>query len=88
MKIDVHNHFYPTRFLKQLEKDGATVGMSVERDEWDRQILVQHGTRVVTITSPMSHINQRLEDTAQAGFDMQILTLSAPSVDIFPVEIG
>jgi aminocarboxymuconate-semialdehyde decarboxylase len=68
MKIDVHNHFYPTRFLKQLEKDGATVGISVERDEWD--------------------INQRLEDMGQAGFDMQILTLSAPSVDIFPIEIG
>ena len=88
MKIDVHNHFYPTRFLKQLEKDGATVGMSVEKDEWDRQILVQHGTRVVTITSPMNHINQRLEDMGQAGFDMQILTLSAPSVDIFPIETG
>jgi len=88
MKIDIHNHFYPTRFLKQLEKDGSTIGLSVETDEWGRQILVQHGNRVVTITSPMNDINQRLEDMDQAGFDMQILTLSAPSVDIFPVEIG
>lgn len=88
MRIDVHNHFYPTRFLKQLEKDGATVSITVEKDEWGRQILVQHGNRLVTITPPMKNINQRLEDMEQAGFDMQILTLSIPSVDIFPVEIG
>ena len=88
MKIDIHNHFYPTKFLKQLERDGATVGLSVETDEWGRQILVQHGNRVVTITPPMNDIDMRLEDMHQAGFDMQILTLSAPSVDIFPVEIG
>lgn len=88
MKIDIHNHFYPTKFLKQLEKDGSTVGLSVETDEWGRQILVQHANRVVTITPPMNDIDQRLEDMDRAGFDMQILTLSAPSVDIFPVEIG
>lgn len=88
MKIDIHNHFYPTKFLKQLEKDGSTVGLSVETDEWGRQILVQHGNRVVTITPPMNDIDMRLEDMHQAGFDMQVLTLSAPSVDIFPVELG
>ncbi len=88
MKIDVHNHFYPTRFLKQLEKDGRTAGITVEKDEWGRQILVQHGNRVATITPPMNNIVQRMEDMDRAGFDMQILTLTAPSVDIFPVEIG
>ncbi len=88
MKIDVHNHFYPERFLKQLEKDGGSAGVTVEKDEWDRAILVQNGTRVVTITPPMSDINLRLKDMDEAGFDKQILTLSIPSVDIFPVEIG
>jgi aminocarboxymuconate-semialdehyde decarboxylase len=88
MKIDVHNHFYPERFLKQLEKDGGSAGVTVEKDEWDRAILVQNGTRVVTITPPMSDIDLRLKDMDEAGFDKQILTLSIPSVDIFPVEIG
>lgn len=88
MKIDVHNHYYPEGFLKQLEKDGSSAGITVEKDEWGRQILVQQGTRVVTITPPMIHIEERLSDMEKAGFDMQILTLSIPSVDIFPVEIG
>ena len=88
MRIDIHNHFYPTKFLKQLENVGSTVGITIETDDWGRQILVQHGNRLVTITPPMNNVNKRIEDMDQSGFDMQILTLSAPSVDIFPVEIG
>ena len=88
MRIDIHNHFYPTRFLKQLENVGSTVGITIETDDWGRQIIVQHGNRLVTITPPMNNVNKRIEDMDQSGFDMQILTLSAPSVDIFPVEIG
>lgn len=87
-KIDVHNHFYPESFLRQLEKDGTNVGISVERDQWDRTILVQNGSRVVTITPAMSDVSKRLEDMERTGFDTQILTLSIPSVDIFPPEIG
>lgn len=88
MKIDVHNHFYPKRFIEELEKNGPTAGISVEKDDWGRTIMVQGGNRVVTITAPMSDINKRLEDMAEVGFDKQILTLSIPSVDIFPVDVA
>ena len=88
MRIDVHNHFYPSNFLKQLEKDGSAAGIRVETDEWGRQILVQDGNRVVTITAPMSDIRQRIQDMDQAGFDVQVLTLSIPSVDVFPADVG
>jgi aminocarboxymuconate-semialdehyde decarboxylase len=88
MKIDIHNHFYPLGFLQRLEKDGASVGIRVETDEWGRQILVQNGNRVVTITPPMTNVDKRIEDMDLAGFNMQILTLSIPSVDIFPAETG
>ena len=36
MKIDVHNHYYPEGFLRQLEKDGSSAGVTVEKDEWGR----------------------------------------------------
>jgi len=88
MKIDVHNHFYPKRFIEELEKNGPKAGISIEKDNWGRAIMVHGGNRVVTITTPMSDINKRLEDMAEVGFDKQILTLSIPSVDIFPVEVA
>jgi len=88
MKIDVHNHFYPPKFLAKLAEDGGSAGVTVEKDEWGRQVLVQRGTRVVTMTSPMIDPQKRLEDMDRCGFDVQILTLSIPSVDIFPPDVG
>src|SRR4030043_1595550 len=88
MKIDIHNHFYPTQFLNQIKEIGGTVGISVEKDEWDRTILAQHGNRLVTLTDPMTKIDQRLKDMAESGIDMQVLTLSIPSVDLFPIEMA
>jgi aminocarboxymuconate-semialdehyde decarboxylase len=70
VKIDVHNHFYPNRFLKQLEKDGASAGVTIERDEWGRQVIAQRGNRVVTITPPMNNVEQRIEDMDQIGFEV------------------
>lgn len=88
MKIDVHNHFYPKAFLRQVEKDGPSIGMSVEVDSWGRQVLVHRGNRVVTITPPMTDVNRRIDEMDEAGVTCQILTLSIPSVDLFPIEVG
>jgi aminocarboxymuconate-semialdehyde decarboxylase len=88
MKIDIHNHFYPTQFLNELKEVGRTVGISVEKDEWNRTLLVQHGNRLVTLTDPMTKIDQRLKDMTETNIDMQVLTLSIPSVDIFPLEMA
>jgi len=86
MKIDIHNHFYPTQVLEQLKKDGPAVGLEVKEDEWGRGIFVLRGNRIGTITPPMTDINLRLEDMDRVGFDMQILSVSIPCVDILPIE--
>ena len=88
MRIDVHNHYYPARFLEKLDRDGGPAGITIEKDDWGRQILVQHGTRVVTMTPPMTDPERRIEDMDRAGFDTQVLTLSVPSVDVFPPDVG
>ena len=88
MKIDVHNHYYPSNFLKKLEKDGSQVGLEILKDAWGRTILAQNGTKVVTLTAPMTDVQARLDDMDRVGFDMQILSLSIPSVDIFEVQTG
>ncbi|MBW2016012.1 MAG: amidohydrolase [Deltaproteobacteria bacterium] len=88
MIVDVHNHYYPEKFLRKLEKEGASAGITVEKDEWGRRLLVQDGNRLVTLTHPMVDVEKRLSDMEEAGVDMQILTLSIPSVDIFPPDLG
>jgi len=87
MKIDIHNHYYPEAFLKGLDK-GIIPSLKIIRDEVGRNIMVHKGTRVVTITPPMNNVELRLKDMAKAGIDMQVLSLSIPSVDAFPPEEG
>lgn len=88
MKIDVHNHFYPLRFLERLQEEGPAIGITMYKDEWGRQVIAQHDNRIVTITPPMTDVERRMEDMDRAGVDIQILTLSAPSVEVFPPEMG
>jgi aminocarboxymuconate-semialdehyde decarboxylase len=87
LKIDIHNHYYPEAFIEELEK-GAIPDLQIFRDEVGRKVMVHKGTRVVTITPPMNNVELRLRDMAKAGIDMQVLSLSVPSVDAFPPEEG
>jgi len=87
LKIDVHNHYYPEAFIKELEK-GAIPTLQIVRDEVGRNVMVHKGTRVVTITPPMNNVELRLRDMAKAGIDTQVLSLSIPSVDAFSPEEG
>ena len=88
MKVDIHNHFYPTNYLKQLEEEGKALGLTFEKDDWGRQVMLDHGARILTITEPMYTVEKRLEDMDAAGMDVQVLTLSAPSVDPFPPDVA
>lgn len=89
MIIDIHNHFYPKNLFKELEKQKfSKKGLHVERDSLNRQIIVQKGTRVVTITEPMTNVEIRLRDMEEAGMDMQALSLSIPGVDFLDPQEG
>ena len=81
MIIDIHNHFYAPSLLGAIESQHFSKDLRVERDSWNRKIIVQKGTRVVTITEPMTNMDMRLKDMEDAGVDMQALSLSVPGVD-------
>lgn len=88
MKIDVHNHIYPQKFMEQLAIDGPAVGIEVKKDAAGQTTIYRYGTRIVTMTPPMMDIDLRLKDMDAAGFDIQILTTSIPGVEVFPHDVG
>lgn len=88
MVIDVHNHFYAPKLLEAIENRQFSKALWVERDAWDRKIIVQNETRVVTLTAPMSDADLRLKHMELAGVSMQALSLSVPGVDFLKPEIG
>jgi aminocarboxymuconate-semialdehyde decarboxylase len=78
MSIDVHVHYFPPKYLEALKK--RKTSPVLEKDELGRPIIVDRGVRIVTITEEMSNIEKRLKDMDKGGMDMQILSMTTPSV--------
>lgn len=89
MVIDIHNHFYAPKLLEEIEKKKFfKKHLEIEKDSLNRKIIVQKGTRVVTITEPMTNVDIRLKDMEEAGVDIQALSLSIPGVDFLEPKEG
>jgi aminocarboxymuconate-semialdehyde decarboxylase len=78
MKIDFHNHFYPTEYLKKLEEWGHRYEFTY--DATGLKIVKEKGARYLGITPQMEVAEKRIDDMDRLGLDIQVLTLSTPSV--------
>ena len=81
MIIDIHNHFYPQNLFKEIERQKfIKKNLWIEKDSFNRRIIVQKGTRVVTITEAMTNVNIRLEDMDNGEWVAQVPSMSATMV--------
>ncbi|WP_256301605.1 amidohydrolase family protein [Haloarchaeobius salinus] len=82
--IDVHNHYYPENYLDAL--DDSEGSYSLSSDEAGRDVIVSNGSRVVTLTPPMTDLAVRKRHMADAGIDQQLLSVSIPNIDFLEGE--
>jgi aminocarboxymuconate-semialdehyde decarboxylase len=78
LNIDFHNHFYPKAYIDELSKGGGYA--RVERDEHGR-LLVHYEGDYNIVVGPHIDIDARLNAMDRCGVDMQLLTLTTPSVE-------
>jgi len=78
MKIDFHNHFYPTEYFKKLEEWGRRYEFT--HDAIGLKIVKEKGARFLGITPQMEDPEKRIADMDRIGIDIQVLTLSTPNV--------
>jgi len=81
MRVDVHNHFYPPAYLALLEERGR--GVRIRTDHQGRRYLEEAGTRLATLTPPMTDLERRFAMMEAVGIDLQVLSLTAPNVYAF-----
>jgi aminocarboxymuconate-semialdehyde decarboxylase len=85
LNIDFHNHFYPRAYLDELGKGrGYAI---VERDAHGRLLIHYEGDYNIVV-GPHIDLEARLEDMNRCGIDMQVLTLTTPSVERESPERG
>lgn len=81
MRIDVHSHLFPTGYLRLLEDRADGVRIRTDRD--GRHFLEEGGTRLATLTAPMTAPEDRLAMMGEQGIDVQVISLTSPNVYCF-----
>jgi aminocarboxymuconate-semialdehyde decarboxylase len=73
--IDVHNHYYPPEFIAAIRKGPSKY--AVETDQDGNPVLVSPGDKNFVVPGHRD-IEYREKVIAEAGIDMQVITLTAP----------
>jgi len=85
LKIDIHNHFYPPAYLKEVEGSGKNTVL--KRDELNRLLLVYSGDYNIVLRSHYDP-EERIKMMDKTGLDMQVLTMTTPGVDVEEPSYG
>jgi len=85
--IDVHNHLYPKEWMNYL--DGRTGSPTMERTGPTSMIFYYGGARLATVSRPGHYDPEpRVKDIDEYGIDIQIVSLTTPSVELIPPAEG
>src|SRR5215472_9305165 len=78
MKIDLHTHYYPSRYFEIIRETRGEFSFS--SDPAGRTIIQYRGARFFGITPPMTDPVRRLEEMDRVGIDVEVVSLSTPNV--------
>lgn len=85
--IDVHNHLYPKQWMAYLE--GRKGSPTMERTGPTSSIFYYRGTRLATVNVPGHYDPEpRIADMDRYGIDVQIVSMTTPSVELIPARQG
>jgi aminocarboxymuconate-semialdehyde decarboxylase len=76
--VDFHNHFYPKAYIDELKSGKGYV--SVSKDEKGR-LLIQYTGDYNIVVGPHINLEDRIKAMQKYEIDLQVLTLTTPSVE-------
>lgn len=83
--IDVHTHHYPDAYLAACQRPDSGLDHYIRDD--GRLVVLQDQAVAAAIPQPLPDMAHRLRLMDQAGVAVQVLSISAPNVFRFPVDL-
>jgi aminocarboxymuconate-semialdehyde decarboxylase len=85
--IDVHNHLYPKEWMTYLE--GRAGSPTMVRTGPTSMVFYYEGVRLATVNRAGHYDPEpRVKDLDEYGIDVQIVSLTTPSVELIPAAEG
>jgi predicted TIM-barrel fold metal-dependent hydrolase len=82
--VDVHSHHYPTMYLDAVRRDSGFD--HYVRDD-GRLVVLQDKAVALAVPQPLPTMDDRLQKMDSAGVELQVMSISAPSVFRLPAAV-
>lgn len=89
MNVDIHSHTAPAKYLEAIQRDPKSMGCRIEKDDQDREFIVQENGRSTRLRVSLIDPELRLRQMAAEQIDVIVESLLPPLLPLWaPAAIG
>ena len=89
MRVDIHSHTAPAKYVEAIRRDPKSVGCRIEKDAQGREAIVQEIGRSTRLRQNLIDPELRLREMAEEGVDVIVESLLPPLLPLWaPTAIG
>jgi aminocarboxymuconate-semialdehyde decarboxylase len=89
MRVDIHSHTAPAKYVEAIRRDPKSVGCRIEKDAQGRESIVQETGRSTGLRQNLIDPELRLREMATEGVDVIVESLLPPLLPLWaPTAIG
>jgi aminocarboxymuconate-semialdehyde decarboxylase len=89
MRVDIHSHTAPAKYLEAIRRDPKSMGCRIEKDEQGRESVVQENGRSTRLRVSLIDPELRLRQMAAEQIDVIVESLLPPLLPLWaPAAVG
>lgn len=89
MRVDIHSHTAPAKYVEAIRRDPQSMGCRIEKDAQGRESIVQEIGRSTRLRQNLIDPEMRLREMAEEGVDVIVESLLPPLLPLWaPTAIG
>src|SRR5262245_59340853 len=89
MRVDIHSHTAPAKYLEAIRRDPKSMGCRIEKDDQGRESVVQEKGRSTRVRKNLIDPELRLRQMAEEQVDVIVESLLPPLLPLWaPTAIG